>query len=111
MGIYHVYILECNDKSYYVGFTNDLDRRLAEHNSGHYKNSYTYSRRPVVIKWSTIFNTPSAAMKVEKQIKGWSRKKKQALIENKIDALEIFSKNYTEFKDEIDDCFSKFNDN
>lgn len=46
---YFVYILECADKSYYTGVTNDLDIRIEQHKNGEDINSYTYSRRPLVL--------------------------------------------------------------
>lgn len=48
---YYVYIVECADHSYYTGVTNDPMRRVEEHNSGTNKDSYTYSRRPVILKY------------------------------------------------------------
>ena len=44
---YYIYILECADKTYYTGFTSNLEKRIQEHESGKYKDSYTYKRRPV----------------------------------------------------------------
>ncbi len=96
MKYYYVYIVKCSDNSYYTGFTNDLDRRINEHNSGYNKESYTYPRRPVELKWYEMFTDPSQAIIVEKQIKGWSRRKKEALICEDWDRLVAYSKNYTE---------------
>jgi putative endonuclease len=76
---YFVYILECTDKSYYVGVTNDLEIRLAQHNNGENILSYTFSRRPVVLKYYRRFDLIEDAIDFEKQVKGWSRKKKEAL--------------------------------
>ncbi|MDQ0637915.1 putative endonuclease [Pedobacter sp. W3I1] len=76
---YFVYILECTDKSYYVGVTNDLETRLSQHNSGENILAYTFSRRPVVLKYYQRFDLIEDAINFEKQIKGWSRKKKEAL--------------------------------
>ncbi len=76
---YFVYIVECADKSYYTGITNDVDRRVEEHNLGLYFTSYTYSRRPVVLKYFERFQDVTQAIDFEKQVKGWSRKKKEAL--------------------------------
>ena len=76
-----VYIVECSDKSYYVGVTNNLERRLSEHNSGADLKSYTYKKRPVVLKFWEEFSDPIEAIEAEKRIKGWSRKKKEALFE------------------------------
>lgn len=76
---YFVYIVECIDKSYYTGVTNDLDRRLWEHNNDDNKLSYTFKRRPVVLKYFQRFEDIHQAIEFEKQLKGWSRKKKEAL--------------------------------
>lgn len=76
---YSVYIIECNDNSYYTGVTNDLDRRLWEHNTGFNIRCYTYSRRPVILKYYETTNDIKQAILREKQLKGWSRKKKEAL--------------------------------
>ena len=92
--IFFVYIVECSDKSYYTGFTSNLDKRLMEHNSGFYDNAYTIKRRPVTLKWFEQFTDPNHAIAVEKQIKGWSRRKKRALIEENWDDLVEFSKNF-----------------
>jgi putative endonuclease len=77
---YFVYIVRCKDSSYYTGVTNSLQRRINEHNDGINKNSYTNSRIPVDLVWCQTFNDPDNAIQKEKQIKGWSRKKKEALI-------------------------------
>ncbi|SKC15074.1 GIY-YIG nuclease family protein [Dyadobacter psychrophilus] len=75
-----VYILKCSDESYYTGVTNCLERRLAEHTSGRKETSYTYSRRPVELVFSRKFKYVNDAIAFEKQVKGWSRKKKEAII-------------------------------
>ena len=74
-----VYILKCSDGSYYVGSTTGLERRLWEHQNGFYKG-YTSSRLPVELVWSTDFPTEHDAFLFERQIKGWTRTKKEALI-------------------------------
>ena len=79
---YYVYIVECKDKSYYTGITNDLDRRLWEHNSGYNETCYTFTRRPVELKFYEHFTNIHSAIAFEKQLKGWSRKKKEALFIN-----------------------------
>jgi len=76
---YSVYIVECRDGSCYVGVTNDLDRRLWEHNTGFNIGSYTYSRLPVKLKYYETTHDIRQAILREKQLKGWSRKKKEAL--------------------------------
>ncbi|MBN8675715.1 MAG: GIY-YIG nuclease family protein [Chitinophagales bacterium] len=86
--MYAVYILACSDESYYTGLTNDLDKRIWEHQSGFYPDCYTFKRRPVKLLWCTIIETLEEATALEKQIKGWSRKKKEALIKNDMEELK-----------------------
>jgi len=90
--MYVVYILACSDGSYYTGITNDLDKRLWQHETGFFPDCYTCQRRPVVLRWYEYVNAIDDAMKREKQIKGWSRKKKEALIENDFEELKRFAK-------------------
>ena len=99
MKTYFVYIVKCSDNSYYTGFTNDLDRRLSEHQSGKNKDSYTFDKRPIQLMWFETFNDVLNAIAIEKQIKGWSRRKKEALIAQDWDKLVLYSKNYTQFGD------------
>jgi len=94
---YYVYILKCSDNSFYTGFTNDMERRITEHNSVMTKGTYTSTRLPVRLVWLETFSDPNQAIMVEKQIKGWSRRKKEALINEDWDKLVAYSKNYTEF--------------
>ena len=77
---YFVYILECSDKSLYVGCTNNLEKRLHQHNDSKWGGHYTKIRRPVVIKHSEKFLTLLEARRREKEIKGWCREKKLALL-------------------------------
>jgi predicted GIY-YIG superfamily endonuclease len=81
-----VYILQCNDDSYYAGTSTFLDQRMEEHQLGIYPG-YTSTRRPVKLVWLAEFPDIFQAMEVEKQIKGWSRKKKEALIKGDFDLL------------------------
>ena len=74
-----VYILECSDDSYYTGVTSDIDARILEHQQGVHKG-YTYSRRPVRLLWSDYFPDIQQAIDMEKRIKGWTRRKKEALM-------------------------------
>ena len=94
---YFVYIVKCKDDSFYTGITNNLERRLFEHNIGFDTQAYTYQIRPVELVWFEIFTEPSQAIMFEKKIKGWSRRKKQALIDQDWDKLVEYSKNYTQF--------------
>ena len=74
-----VCILKCADDSFYVGLTSDLERRLEQHRTGYF-SGYISKRRPVTLVWSTEFSTEHDAFLRERQIKGWSRAKKEALI-------------------------------
>ncbi|OGN04505.1 MAG: hypothetical protein A3B99_00960 [Candidatus Yanofskybacteria bacterium RIFCSPHIGHO2_02_FULL_44_12b] len=77
---YFVYILECADKSLYVGCTNDLEKRIKQHNNSKSGAHYTKIRRPVKLKYSEQFRTLSRARRREAEIKRWDRKKKLELI-------------------------------
>ncbi|MEO9513300.1 MAG: GIY-YIG nuclease family protein [Flavobacteriaceae bacterium] len=90
---YFVYILICSDGSYYVGISNDVFLREQQHNQGVNPKAYTFKRRPVKLVWCQEFLDPEKAISREKQIKGWGRKKKKALIENNYDILPELSKN------------------
>ncbi len=74
-----VHILKCNNGFYYTGITSNIKRRLLEHNSG-IKTSIQKSRRPVLLVHSEKFKNRIEAAKREKEIKSWSRKKKENLI-------------------------------
>jgi putative endonuclease len=74
-----VYILECADTSLYVGCTNDLERRLDQHNNSKWGAHYTKIRRPVILKYREPFATLKEARKREAEIKSWRRVKKLAL--------------------------------
>jgi putative endonuclease len=77
------YMLECADRSYYIGCATgeDLSTRVEEHNQGKYRG-YTFARRPVTLVWSQYFDRVTDANAAERQIKGWSRAKKEALIKS-----------------------------
>jgi len=81
-----VYILLCSDKSFYTGTTSDLRKRLSEHQAG-IKQGYTRSRRPVKLVFSEMFYNYYDAFSAEHQIKGWTRAKKQALIDRDFELL------------------------
>jgi putative endonuclease len=78
--MYYVYILECADKSYYIGSTNDIERRLYQHN--HLKSGahYTKIRRPVVMKYSEACESVGDARRREAELKRLSREKKEVLL-------------------------------
>jgi putative endonuclease len=77
---YFVYMLLCADDSFYVGITNSVEQRLWQHNHGDDEESYTYERRPVRLVHSSGFSSVFDAIRWKKQLKGWSRAKKRALI-------------------------------
>lgn len=83
---YFVYIVECSDHSFYTGITNNLEQRISEHNSGLLKG-FTSKRLPVKLVYSERLLDINQAIKFEKQIKGWTRKKKQALIDGDFELL------------------------
>ncbi len=93
MNTYYIYILKCSDNSYYIGVTNNLDLRLNQHQQGVNKNSYTFNKRPVELVYQEEHTDIKKAIAREKQLKKWSRKKKEALINGDIDLLKILSKN------------------
>jgi predicted GIY-YIG superfamily endonuclease len=94
----YMYILRCSDGSYYVGSTKNLERRLAQHQAGEGAN-YTKKRLPVELVYYEEFQRIDEAFYREKQVQGWSRKKKEALILNKPEDLHLLSacKNNTHF--------------
>ncbi len=87
-----MYILECSDGSYYTGSTNNIDTRLQEHQNGEGAN-YTKKRRPVKLVYLEEFQRIDDAFYREKQVQGWSRKKKEALINGDFDNLPELSRN------------------
>ena len=82
MSRFIVYMLRCSDASFYIGLTSDLPKRFSDHETGVILNSYTFSRRPVQLVWAEEFPTHEEAFAFERQIKGWSRAKKEALFQN-----------------------------
>ena len=84
---YYVYILQCADGSFYTGATSDLYRRLYEHDTGAAHTAYTFSRRPVKLVWAQECTSRAEALRLEHQVKGWSRAKKEALIENDLEKV------------------------
>jgi len=95
MGAY-VYMLRCADGSYYVGSAtgNDLTGRMQEHETGAYRG-YTFTRRPVQLVWSEHFDRITDAIAVERQIKGWTRAKKEALMRDEWNTIQILARRRT----------------
>ena len=75
-----VYMLRCHDGSYYTGHTDTLEQRIAQHVSGAFTGCYTFQRRPVELVFAQEVATREEALAAELQIKGWSRRKKEAMI-------------------------------
>ena len=92
--MFYVYILRCADQSFYVGQTHNIDRRVEAHNAGR-GPMFTAKRRPVTLVFVEPHDTKAAAVRRERQLKGWSRKKKQALIQGDLDRLRFLSRKRT----------------
>jgi putative endonuclease len=87
-----MYILLCSDGSYYTGTARlGLETRVAQHNAGTY-DGFTRTRRPVTLVFSEWFEHVTDAIGAERQVKGWSRAKKEALIRGDFDRLRELSK-------------------
>ncbi len=93
----YVYILECSDGTYYTGSTRDLWQRIREHRDGEAAN-YTRRRRPVVLVYYEVFERIDEAFEREKQIQGWRRDKKEALIIGKQGRLPGLSRRWVKGK-------------
>src|SRR6266700_1398999 len=88
----YLYILRCVDGSYYAGTArSSLKQRVAEHNAGTY-GGYTAQRRPVTLVFSQWFDRITDAIAAERQVKGWSRAKKEALMRGDFSSLQQLSK-------------------
>ncbi|MCL6268129.1 GIY-YIG nuclease family protein [Flagellimonas myxillae] len=94
-----VYMLECSDGSYYTGSTIDLDKRLSEHEDGR-GAIHTKKRLPVKLVYFEEYQSIAIAFEREKQIQGWSRAKKEALINGEFEVLPTLSEcqNGTHYK-------------
>jgi putative endonuclease len=88
-----VYMLRCSNRSLYVGIStgDDLTLRIAQHNAGAYRG-YTFTRRPVQLIWSEHFPVITDAIAVERQLKGWRRKKKEALASGEWSRVQSLAK-------------------
>jgi putative endonuclease len=86
----YLYILVCGDGSYYVGSTRNLENRMEQHDSG-FGSAYTAKRQPVKLVFAQEFDRIDDAYTREKQVQGWSRAKRQALIEGRLNDLPRLS--------------------
>jgi len=91
MNPFHVYVLECCDKSFYVGHTEDLANRIEEHQTGK-RPGYTAARLPVKFLYARVCETREQAKALEIQVKNWSRKKKIAWMRGDVDKLSEHAK-------------------
>ena len=87
----YTYIVECSDGTFYTGWTNDLDRRIAAHNSGK-GAKYTKTRRPVTLVYYEMSEAKEEAMRREYEIKQYSRRQKEKLIDGN---AQVFSERQT----------------
>ena len=94
-----VYIILCNDDTFYTGVSRDVEKRFYIHCEGLDPDSYTYNRRPLKLMWANYFQSNTEAIFWEKKIKGWSHKKKEALINGRFEDLPGLSvcRNETHF--------------
>jgi len=95
MRSYYVYILKCSDDSYYTGITGNLESRMIAHQEGAFSRCYTKSRRPITLVYALEFEDVGGAIAFEKQVKGWTRKKKEALINDDLELLRELAKSYS----------------
>ena len=95
---FYAYMLRCADGSYYVGHTDDLDARISAHQAGTLPG-YTEKRRPVTLVWTQDFAERDQAFAAERQIKGWSRAKKEALIRGDWAAIQRLASRATILRD------------
>ena len=89
---FYAYLLRCSDGTYYAGHTDDLDQRMAQHQSGA-MDGYTAKRRPVALVWHETFQTRDDAFAVERKLKGWGRAKKEALIAGNWPLVQTLARN------------------
>ena len=87
----YMYILKCSDGSYYTGSTVDLERRLSQHQNGEGAN-YTKKRLPVELVYFEEYSSIADAFYREKQVQGWSKKKKEALMNGEYEDLKHLAK-------------------
>ena len=88
----YVYILKCFDNSYYTGVTSNLSQRMFQHDTAFYPDCYTANKRPLELVFYAEFTDINMAIEKEKQIKKWSRLKKEALINGDYEALPNLAK-------------------
>ncbi|THU38425.1 GIY-YIG nuclease family protein [Niastella caeni] len=97
---YYVYIILCEDGSYYIGLTNDLVKRFKEHQTGVYATCYTFRKRPLQLQYYEMIPFLQDAIQREKQLKGWTKAKKKALVDRNLHKLQLLAEcqNFTHHK-------------
>ncbi len=90
--VIYLYILRCNDGSFYTGVTNNLEQRMLDHNNGNNVDAYTFNKRPLELVYHAYFTDYNLAFDCETKIKKWSRGKKQALIDGDFNLLKVLAK-------------------
>ena len=100
---FFAYMLRCADGAYYVGHTDDLGNRIAQHHHGQIPG-YTATRRPVELVWNDTFPSRIEALQAERKIKGWSRAKKAALIQGDWAAIQRLAQRRTSFETGLREC-------
>ena len=98
--MFWVYILRCVDGSYYTGHTDNLEKRMGQYYAGECEG-YVAARLPVKLAWSQECATRYEALSAEQQIKGWSRKKKEAMMRDDWNEVSILAKNKTTVRGEL----------
>ena len=88
----YAYIVQCSDDTYYVGSTWDVEARVWQHNSPDLGAAYTRHRRPVELVGAWWFDSIEQAFLFEKQVQGWGRRKREALIRGEYEALPNLSR-------------------
>ncbi len=89
---YYVYVLRCFDGTFYVGVTNDIERRLSEHSFGIDPECYTFDRRPLILVHVSEFTWVGEAIAFEKKLKAWSHRKKRAFVDGDWKAIKRYSR-------------------
>jgi len=92
---YFVYMVRCADGSFYAGVSTNVEKRVWEHNEGVHSDAYTYKRRPVTLVHSSRFGDLMQARRWERQLKGWSRAKKEALIGGDYGVIHVLAQRYS----------------
>ena len=88
----YLYILKCSDGTFYTGVTSQLTQRIFQHNTAYFPNCYTVTRRPLQLVFYAEFTDINLAIQKEKQIKKWSKAKKDALVNGHYDDLVNLAK-------------------